>query len=99
MFANGYVAARSCHSRGSTVDLTLYHLGTGELAPMGGGYDLMDAVSHHGAPGINEVEAANRRHLHSIMTASGFRSYVREWWHYTLKDEPYPGTYFDFPIS
>ena len=98
MFANGYVAAKSGHSRGSTVDLTLYHLATGELAPMGGDYDLMDAVSHHGAPGITEVEAANRRHLRSIMTACGFGSYACEWWHYALKDEPYPDTYFDFPI-
>jgi D-alanyl-D-alanine dipeptidase len=98
MFANGYVAAKSGHSRGSTVDLTLYHLATGELAAMGGDYDLMDAVSHHSAPGITEVEAANRRHLHSIMTACGFGAYAREWWHYTLEDEPYPDTYFDFPI-
>jgi D-alanyl-D-alanine dipeptidase len=98
VFAKGYVAAKSGHSRGSTVDLTLYHLATGELAPMGGGYDLMDARSHHGAAGITEAEAANRQHLHSIMTVCGFGSYVREWWHYTLKDEPYPDTYFDFPI-
>ena len=98
IFANGYVAAKSGHSRGSTVDLTLYHLASGELAPMGGDYDLMDAASHHGAPGITEVEAANRGHLRSIMTTSGFGSYVREWWHYTLEDEPYPDTYFDFPI-
>jgi zinc D-Ala-D-Ala dipeptidase len=98
MFTNGYVAAKSGHSRGSTVDLTLYHLARGELAPMGGDYDLMDAVSHHGASGITELEAANRRRLRSIMTASGFGSYAREWWHYTLTDEPYPDTYFDFPI-
>jgi D-alanyl-D-alanine dipeptidase len=98
MFANGYVAAKSGHSRGSTVDLTLYELASGELTPMGGDYDLMDAVSHHGARGITEVEAANRRRLQSIMTACGFGSYAREWWHYTLKDEPYPDTYFDFPI-
>jgi len=98
MLANGYVAAKSGHSRGGTVDLTLYRLATGELVPMGGDYDLMDAVSHHGAAGITEAEAANRRHLHSIMAASGFGSYVREWWHYTLEDEPYPDTYFDFPI-
>lgn len=99
MVSHGYVAARSGHSRGSTVDLTLFHLATGELAPMGGDYDLMDAVSHHGAPGITEAEAANRGQLRSIMKASGFGSYAREWWHYTLKNEPYPTTYFDFPIG
>ena len=99
MFEQGYVAARSGHSRGSTVDLTLYHLATGELAPMGGHHDLMDVISHHGAEGITQVEADNRRHLCSIMEGSGFRSYDCEWWHYTLNDEPYPDTYFDFPIA
>ena len=49
MFEQGYVAARSGHSRGSTIDLTLYHLATGELAQMGGDHDLMDTISHHGA--------------------------------------------------
>ena len=99
MFERGYVASKSGHSRGGAVDLTLYHLATGELAAMGGDYDLMDALSHHGAPEITEVEAANRRHLHSIMTACGFDPYAREWWHYTLNDEPYPDTYFDFAIN
>jgi zinc D-Ala-D-Ala dipeptidase len=99
MFERGYVAAKSGHSRGSTVDLTLYHLATNELAPMGGGHDLMDSVSHHGAEGISRVEAKNRQCLRSIMEASGFSSYDREWWHYTLNDEPYPDTYFDFPIT
>ncbi|QWF78961.1 D-Ala-D-Ala dipeptidase VanX [Amycolatopsis sp. CA-230715] len=99
MFEEGYVAAKSGHSRGSTVDLTLYHLATGELAPMGGDHDLMDPVSHHGAAGITTAEAANREHLRSIMDDCGFRSYDREWWHYTLEDEPYPDTYFDFAVE
>jgi D-alanyl-D-alanine dipeptidase len=99
MFAKGYVAARSGHSRGSTVDLTLFHLATRERAPMEGDHDLMDAISHHGAEGIAPVEARNRRCLRSVMETSGFSSYDREWWHYTLKDEPYPDTYFDFPIA
>ena len=99
MFQQGYVAARSGHSRGGTVDLTLYHLATGELAPMGGGHDLMDSVSHHGAAGITQAEAGNRQRLRSIMEASGFNPYDHEWWHYTLRDEPYPDTYFDFPIT
>jgi zinc D-Ala-D-Ala dipeptidase len=99
MFERGYVAVKSGHSRGSTVDLTLFHLATSELAPMGGGHDLMDAVSHHGAGGITQIETDNRRCLRSIMEACGFSSYDREWWHYSLNDEPYPDTYFDFPIT
>jgi D-alanyl-D-alanine dipeptidase len=99
MFEKGYVAAKSGHSRGSTVDLTLYDMATGELAAMGGGHDLMDPVSHHGASGITQAEEVNRQALRSIMEASGFRAYDYEWWHYTLEDEPYPDTYFDFPIT
>lgn len=94
----GYVAVKSAHSRGSAIDLTLYHLASGMLVPMGGDFDLMDSVSHHGAKEITQVEARNRQHLCSIMEASGFVSYDCEWWHYTLKHEPYPNTYFDFPI-
>jgi D-alanyl-D-alanine dipeptidase len=89
MFEKGYVAVKSGHSRGSTVDLTLYDLATGELAPMGGDHDLMDP----------RVEAGNRRHLRSVMESCGFRAYDFEWWHYSLKDEPYPDDYFDFPIT
>ncbi|MCW2931555.1 MAG: D-Ala-D-Ala dipeptidase VanX [Actinomycetia bacterium] len=99
MFEQGYVAAKSGHSRGGTVDLTLYELATGDLAPMGGHHDLMDAISHHRAPGITPAEVENRHHLCSIMQDCGFDPYDREWWHYTLKHEPYPNTYFDFPIT
>jgi len=99
MFEKGYVAAKSGHSRGSTVDLTLYRLATGELAPMGGDHDLMDVISHHRAKGITQVEAGSRQYLCSIMEACGFRPYDCEWWHYTLRDEPYPDIYFDFPIA
>ncbi|MGN6190117.1 MAG: D-Ala-D-Ala dipeptidase VanX [Conexibacter sp.] len=99
LFEQGYVAAKSGHTRGGAVDLTLYHLATGELARMGGGHDLMDAVSHHGARGLAKAEASNRRRLRSLMEACGFRSYECEWWHYALEDEPYPDTYFDFPIA
>jgi D-alanyl-D-alanine dipeptidase len=99
MFDRGYVAAKSGHSRGGAVDLTLYELAAGDLVPMGGGHDLMDAVSHHGAPGITPAEADNRRRLCAIMLDCGFASYQREWWHYALRHEPYPSTYFDFPIT
>jgi D-alanyl-D-alanine dipeptidase len=98
MVPRGYVAPESGHSRGSTVDLTLYHLDTGALAAMGGGHDLMDVISHHGAEGITRVEAGNRRCLRSIMEDCGFKAYECEWWHYTLRDEPFPDTYFDVPI-
>jgi D-alanyl-D-alanine dipeptidase len=99
MFEEGYVATKSGHSRGSTVDLTLYDLATGELVSMGSDHDFMDQISHHGAKQITQVEASNRQHLRSLMEACGFVAYDCEWWHYTLKDEPYPATYFDFPIT
>lgn len=99
VFERGYVSSRSGHSRGSTVDLTLYDLATGELAPMGGGYDLMDPVSHHDARELEPAAVENRALLRALMADAGFRSYQREWWHYTLRDEPYPRTYFDFPIT
>jgi zinc D-Ala-D-Ala dipeptidase len=98
VFARGYVARKSGHSRGSAVDLTLYRLDTGERAAMGGRHDFMDERSHHGARGISDLEAQNRRALCSIMESSGFERYDSEWWHYVLRDEPYPDTYFDFPI-
>ena len=65
---------------------------------MGGGHDLMDERSHHGATDVSCAEAENRRSLCSLMDASGFEPYEREWWHYVLRDEPHPDTYFDFPI-
>ena len=99
MFEKGYVAAQSGHSRGGAVDLTLYHLADGELAAMGGRHDLMDPISHHRAAGITPVETRNREHLRSIMEDCGFDRYDCEWWHYTLRNEPHPDAYFDFPIA
>lgn len=90
----GYVAARSGHSRGSAVDLTLAHM-DGGLLDMGGGFDLMDEISHHGA-NVGAEAARNRLLLKGIMEESGFEAYENEWWHYTLRNEPYPDTYFDF---
>lgn len=99
MFEKGYVASKSGHSRGSAVDLTLYHLATDQLAPMGGDHDLMDPISHHRARGITPIETRNRERLRSIMEDCGFDGYDCEWWHYTLKDEPHPDVCFDFPIA
>ena len=90
---------RSGHSRGGAIDLTLFDVATGTLVPMGGDHDVMDPVSHHGAEGITQVEAENRRTLRSIMEANGFKAFDLEWWHYSLGEEPYPDTYFDFPIT
>jgi D-alanyl-D-alanine dipeptidase len=98
MVVKGYVASQSSHSRGSAVDLTLYHLDTGELVSMGGGFDFMDERSHHEAKGLSYAETQNRNCLRSIMESSGFEHYRFEWWHYVLKNEPYPDSYFDFPV-
>jgi D-alanyl-D-alanine dipeptidase len=99
MITQGYVATKSGHSRGCAIDLTLYRLDTGELVPMGTSFDFMDERSHHTSKETPGNEAENRRLLCSIMEDSGFESYVYEWWHYVLKNEPYPNSYFDFPIS
>ncbi len=95
----GYVATKSSHSRGSAIDLTLYHLGTGEILPMGSEFDFMDKRSHHTSMEVSAIEAKNRKLLCSIMEHSGFDPYENEWWHYTLKNEPYPNNYFDFPLA
>lgn len=99
MLTKGYVAARSAHTRGGAVDLTLYDLATGELAPMGGRHDLMDPISSHRAHAVAPIEIETREHLRSIMEDCEFDRYDCEWWHYTLRDEPHPDVYFDFPIT
>lgn len=99
MISKGYVAARSSHSRGSSIDLTLYRLDTGELVSMGSDFDYMDERSHHAARGLANTEAQNRECLRKIMESSGFKSYRYEWWHYGLINEPYPDTYFNFAVS
>jgi D-alanyl-D-alanine dipeptidase len=99
MIAKGYVASQSSHSRGSAIDLTLYRLDTGALVSMGSNFDFMDERSRHAAEWVGSIETQNRRRLCSIMENSGFEPYEFEWWHYVLKNEPYPDSYFDFPIS
>ena len=94
----GYIAARSGHSRGSTIDLTLTD-SAGRPLDMGGIFDFMDEKSHHGCPDVTPVQAERREMLRSIMLGCGFTDYSNEWWHYRLKNEPYPDTYFDFPIE
>jgi D-alanyl-D-alanine dipeptidase len=99
MFEKGYIARRSGHSRGSAVDLTLVDKDTLEELDMGTIFDLMDSRSHHGAAGITKAQEDNRKFLCDVMCSNGFRSYTKEWWHYIVDPEPYPDTYFDFPIE
>ncbi len=120
LFSRGYIAERSGHSRGSTVDLTLVPLGTQqpEVDPfagwdcrgdeasrfpdnsidMGTSYDCFDALSHTENSAVGEAAMANRLMLRELMDDAGFENYVNEWWHYTLRDEPFPDTFFDFPV-
>ena len=98
LFALGYIASKSGHSRGGTVDLTLVDRATGVDVDMGSPYDFFGPISHHGTRLITAQQAANRNTLKALMQAGGFRYYSKEWWHYTLAKEPFPGTYFNFPI-
>ncbi|MEM8607879.1 MAG: M15 family metallopeptidase [Myxococcota bacterium] len=101
LLARGYIASRSSHSRGSTVDLTLVRLSgpeRGDPLDMGTDFDLFDPKSHTAAENVSEAARENRRTLVDAMTAAGFENLPVEWWHYTLKDEPYPSTYFDVVI-
>ena len=99
LFAGGYIASRSSHSRGSTVDLTLLDMRTGRELDMGSPFDLFSEVSHPDCRGISEEQFANRMLLQHAMIRGGFQPIDCEWWHFTMKNEPYPETYFDFPVS
>ncbi len=96
LFQKGYLSKRSGHSRGSTIDLTLYSLGSGEDLDMGTPYDFLDPKSHFGAKGLTEEQTANRNLIKKAMEEGGFKSISTEWWHYVLINEPFPDTYFDF---
>ncbi|UOB14255.1 M15 family metallopeptidase [Streptomyces sp. HP-A2021] len=123
LFADGYIAEKSGHSRGSTLDVTLvklpakptrpYHPGE-PLVPcfapederfpdnsvdMGTGFDCFDTLSHTLDPRVQGQQRANRLLLKSTLEGLGFVNLAEEWWHYTYKPEPYPDTYFDFPVS
>ena len=95
---NGFVAAKSGHSRGSTIDLTLA-FPTGDPLPMGTGFDCFGPRAAHGAQDIAPEETAARALLCRGMIEAGFKPYDAEWWHYTLINEPFPQTYFDFPVA
>ena len=99
LFKEGYIAEKSSHTRGSTVDLTLFDMETGKEVDMGSTFDLFAEISHGDYADLSEEQLANRALLKSVMTAHGFLPYPEEWWHFTLDQEPYPNTYFIFPVN
>lgn len=123
LFADGYIAEKSGHSRGSTMDLTIVKLPARPTPPyrpgqrlvpcyapqaerfpdnsidMGTGFDCFDTLAHTLDPRIQGPQRANRLMLKNAMETAGFVNLAEEWWHYTYKPEPFPNTYFDFPVS
>lgn len=98
LFELGYIAERSGHSRGSTVDLTLIDLATGVEVDMGSPFDLFDTRSWPSDETVSAAARANRAMLADVMRRHGFRPLREEWWHFTLEGEPHPDTYFDFVV-
>ena len=94
----GYVAEHSGHSRGSTVDLTLFDMATQRDLDMGGTFDFFGELSHPDYSGVSEAQHANRMLLQKLMVKHGFNPLETEWWHFTLENEPWPDTYFTFPV-
>lgn len=99
LFPTGYIMEHSGHSRGSTVDLTLFDQKTGKEVDMGGTFDYFGKRSHPDFTGITKKQFRNRQILRRAMLKHGFKPLAEEWWHFTLGNEPYPDTYFTFPVS
>ena len=99
LFPQGYIAEHSGHSRGSTVDLTLFDMTTEREVDMGGTFDYFGQLSHPDYMDITEEQYAMRMLLREVMLKHGFKPLVEEWWHFTLENEPFPETYFTFPIN
>jgi zinc D-Ala-D-Ala dipeptidase len=98
LFRDGYIASQSGHSRGSTADLTLAKSDGAEL-DMGTHFDFFSPKSWTADPTVTPEQHANRMLLAAAMHRHGFRGYDKEWWHFTLRNEPFPETYFDFPVQ
>ncbi|MDO4978471.1 MAG: M15 family metallopeptidase [Eubacteriales bacterium] len=100
LFQEGFVALKSGHSRGSTVDLTLFDMATQKDLDVGGTFDYFGSLSWaQNTESITEEQAANRKMLRDLMLSHGFHPLAEEWWHFTLDNEPYPDTYFTFPVN
>ncbi len=99
LFEQEYIMEKSGHTRGSTVDLTLFDMNTEKELDMGGTFDWFGVESHPDFGGITHQQIHNRMILRSLMLRHGFKPLSSEWWHFTLKDEPFPDTYFTFPVK
>ena len=99
LFEQEYIYERSGHTRGSTVDLTLFDMATEKELDMGGTFDWFGPESHPDYKGITPEQFEHRMILRRAMLAHGFKPLDTEWWHFTLKDEPFPDTYFTFPVK
>lgn len=99
LFLEGYIASKSGHSRGSTLDVTIVNAETYEELDMGSPYDFFGEASWVDYQGISDPQKSNRQLLQKVMLKHGFRNYSKEWWHFTLRNEPYPKTYFNFPVK
>ncbi|TXD51076.1 MULTISPECIES: M15 family metallopeptidase [unclassified Polaribacter] len=99
LFKRGYIASKSGHTRGSTLDVTLINLKTGKEVDMGSPYDFFGVQSHPFYSKITDQQKENRMLLRTIMQQHNFKPYKNEWWHFTLKEEPYPKTYFNFNVN
>lgn len=99
LFKAGYIASKSGHSRGSTIDLTVIDGNTGKPLDMGSPFDFFGEQSWVDYDGISEVQKKNRQILQRVMLKHNFRNYPKEWWHFTLRWEPFPKTYFDFEVE
>jgi D-alanyl-D-alanine dipeptidase len=95
----GFIAEHSGHTRGSTIDMTLCDAETGIELDMGGPFDFFGELSHPDYKGVAEQQYQNGQYLRNVMMRHGFLPLAEEWWHFSLKDEPYPDTYFTFPVS
>ncbi len=98
LFRDGYIAARSGHSRGSTLDMTLVRRDGGKELDMGTPFDFFSSRSAPSDKTVSAEAQSNRRLLADAMRRRGFMPYSKEWWHFTLRNEPFPNTFFDFPV-
>ncbi|MBW4080816.1 M15 family metallopeptidase [Paenibacillus sp. S150] len=99
LFKLGFIAKKSGHSRGSTVDLTLAYAKTGALVDMGSPFDFFGDISYYNTSLISKTQHANRKILKDAMEKRGFKPYSKEWWHFTLIKEPFPSQYFNFDVE